>query len=49
MGLQWKKSLRAWNWAITGIDRWKNGEVVGKKGQFFIQIWRNEGIQFLAC
>ena len=34
---------------MTGFDRWKNGEVVGKKEQFLIQIWRNEGIQFLAC
>ena len=49
MGYTMKEGIESFKLSYYGVDRWKNGEVVAKKEQFLIQIWRNEGIQFLAC
>ena len=49
MGYTMEEEIESFKLSYYRVERWKNGEVVGKKEQFFIQIWRNEGIQFLAC
>ena len=36
-------------WVKKTVGSKKSGEVVAKKEELLIQIWRNVGIQFLAC
>ena len=46
VGYTMKEGIESFKLSYDRVDRWKNGEVVAKKEQFLIQIWKNEGIQF---
>ena len=49
MGYTMTEEIESFKLSYYGGWYVKNGEEVAIKKQFLIQIWRNEGIQFLAC